>query len=342
MTNLLSVIIPAYNVEIYLTRCLDSVIGQTYKNLEIIIVDDGSTDDSGKIADQYAAQDDRIHVIHQENRGLGSARNRGLDIASGDFITFVDSDDWLALNAYETAIYLMKCTGAEIVSFQWIEHFFNDTIVDKSLDKNLFITDHREMMRHYLIKTDQVIDGYQWNKISIRKLWDGLRFRDSHLTHEDMIPTMELLERANSIAVCGQALYHYYRRPDSLTQQSYNPNKTGAILYSHEIGESVRNKYPDLLREAEQWELFFLIDGYCYMDDQGYHGPEREIMRSMFSQYRNTVLKNPYLSVKKKIFFLLIKYHIDFIPFTIKNKLKKILKESSKKKSIFSLSLLIF
>ena len=277
MRDLLSVIIPVYNVEIYLPRCLDSVIGQTYKNLEIIIVDDGSTDNSGKIAEQYAAQDDRIYVIHQENRGLGPARNSGLDVASGDFITFVDSDDWLELNAYETAIYMIEHTGADIVSFQYQEHYLNGTIEDKSLEENQFITDHSEMMHHYLIRSDFSIEGYQWNKISRRKLWDGLQFSDSHLTHEDMIPTMELLEHANFIAVCSQALYHYYRRPDSLTQQSYTPNKMGAILYSHEMAESVKNKYPDLFQEAEQWELFFLIDGYCDMDNCEYHDPEREI-----------------------------------------------------------------
>ncbi|HJA50079.1 MAG TPA: glycosyltransferase, partial [Candidatus Fusicatenibacter intestinipullorum] len=93
----ISVIIPVYNVEKYLKRCLDSVINQTYKNLEIILIDDGSTDNSGKICDEYAQKDERIIVIHKENGGVSSARNKGLDICIGDYISFIDSDDWINL-----------------------------------------------------------------------------------------------------------------------------------------------------------------------------------------------------------------------------------------------------
>ena len=100
-TPLISVIIPVYNVEKYLRRCLDSVIAQTYQNLEIICVDDGSIDDSGKICDQYAVRDARIKVIHQENQGLSAARNRGLDAAEGEYIAFVDSDDYILEDMYK-------------------------------------------------------------------------------------------------------------------------------------------------------------------------------------------------------------------------------------------------
>ncbi|HCI64916.1 MAG TPA: glycosyl transferase, partial [Clostridiales bacterium] len=104
MNPLISVIVPVYRVEAFLPRCLDSIRGQTYKNLEIILVDDGSPDNCGKICDEYAEMDSRIRVIHKKNGGLSSARNAGLDVAVGDYIGFVDSDDWIAPEMYETLL----------------------------------------------------------------------------------------------------------------------------------------------------------------------------------------------------------------------------------------------
>ena len=115
MENLISVIIPVYNAEKFLNKCLDSVIGQTYKNLEIILVDDGSQDDSGKICDEYAQKDNRIKVIHKENGGDSSARNTGLKMATGKYITTIDSDDWIELNAYEDMLKVLLEKNVDIV-----------------------------------------------------------------------------------------------------------------------------------------------------------------------------------------------------------------------------------
>lgn len=115
---LLSVIVPVYKVEQYLKRCTDSIRNQTYKNLEIILVDDGSPDDSGRLCDEIAMQDDRIKVIHKKNGGLSSARNAGIEIASGDFITFVDSDDWIDLNIYKKCINIFQRYECDVVDFK--------------------------------------------------------------------------------------------------------------------------------------------------------------------------------------------------------------------------------
>ena len=118
--KLLTIVVPSYNVEKYLNRCVDSVLKQTYKNLEIILVDDGSTDCSGKICDSIKEKDCRVNVIHKQNGGLSSARNAGLDVATGDFIGFIDSDDWVTEDMYEYLLGLFNKYEVEIVSCSYI------------------------------------------------------------------------------------------------------------------------------------------------------------------------------------------------------------------------------
>ena len=125
MAPLISVIIPVYNVEKYLRRCLDSVVAQTYRNLEIICVDDGSVDESGKICDQYAVRDARIKVIHQENQGLSAARNRGLDAAEGAYIAFVDSDDYILEDMYKKMLDKLLDYNVDLCVCQW-QYEFSD------------------------------------------------------------------------------------------------------------------------------------------------------------------------------------------------------------------------
>ena len=121
-TPLISIIIPVYKVEPYLRKCLDSVVQQTYRNLEIILVDDGSPDSCGAICDEYATKDERITVIHQENKGLSAARNAGLDIATGDYIQFVDSDDWIEPDALATVLSIAEDHHVDIVCFGFNKH----------------------------------------------------------------------------------------------------------------------------------------------------------------------------------------------------------------------------
>ena len=125
---MISIIVPVYNVESYLRKCLDSILAQTYRDLEILVVDDGSTDGSGAICDEYAGKDDRIKVFHTENKGLSCARNLGLDSANGDWIGFVDSDDWIELDMYEVLLRKAEKTGADVVECGVYEEHSDETI----------------------------------------------------------------------------------------------------------------------------------------------------------------------------------------------------------------------
>lgn len=128
MNDLISIIVPVYNVEKYLNKCIDSIINQTYKNIEIILVDDGSTDNSGKICDEYLLRDSRIKVIHKNNGGLSSARNEGINISSGEYIGFVDSDDWVEPNMYEEMYKKILYSNADIVDCGYWKEYENKSI----------------------------------------------------------------------------------------------------------------------------------------------------------------------------------------------------------------------
>ena len=214
---LVSIIIPVYDVEPYLSEALDSVIGQTYKNLEILIIDDGSTDRSGVICDEYASKDARISVFHQKNRGLSTARNVGLDHMSGDVVAFLDSDD-----AYED-VYIEKLLNAML-----------------DADANLAVckyTVHRttgKMKRHgepvipsgpsgiynhcYGLRAlaDEVINVSVWNKLYQRELWQDTRFPDGY-TYEDIDTSFRIFDLCNTIVVLDDPLYFYRKRPGSIT-----------------------------------------------------------------------------------------------------------------------------
>ena len=173
-TPLISIIIPVYKVEPFLRECLDSIVSQTYQNLEIILVDDGSTDGSGAICDEYAARDGRIIVIHQENQGISGARNAGLDIASGDYVLFVDSDDRIEPFTCECALKAAIGQQADLVSFGY------KVIYESGKSREVVapasgIQDKRQVMQELVWQRGNFRDS-AWNKLFARKLFDDIRF----------------------------------------------------------------------------------------------------------------------------------------------------------------------
>lgn len=204
---LVSVIIPVYNVTDYLRRCLDSVCIQRYTNLEIILVDDGSTDGSGAICDDYAQQDRRIHVIHQENRGAATARNQGLSVATGAYIAFVDSDDFVHREYIACLLELcitQHCEVAQCAFERGVQSYFSqptkrDTLEIRNRD-NLF--------------DDRCLKITVWGKLFHRPLMEGHRFLDG-ATYEDEGFTYAVLYQANQIVLTHQRLYYYYQRDGS-------------------------------------------------------------------------------------------------------------------------------
>ena len=211
---MISVIIPVFNVEKYLPKCLDSVINQTYKNIEIILVDDGSKDSSGRICDEYAQQDSRIIVVHKENGGLSSARNAGLDIATGDYVMFVDSDDYVEPYFCEIPLKLAKENNVEIVSFGYYRVYEDGRKIEFKTSNPRIISTNEGIFQ--LIKKTDVIYNLPCNKFFKRTLFREIRFPLGK-EYEDQATTYLLFHKASGIYVSDCILYNYLYRETSIS-----------------------------------------------------------------------------------------------------------------------------
>lgn len=212
MQELISVIVPVYNVEKYLKKCIKSIMSQSYTNLEIILINDGSTDNSGKICDELKEQDKRIKVIHKSNGGLSDARNAGLKIANGKYIGFVDSDDYIAEDMFETLYNINKKYNSDISIVSFYE-IYKDKVIGVRDSKKLQELTKIDAMKELLIDTN--IQSYAWNKLFRRELFEGLEF-PTNKNFEDIATTLLLFEKANKVVLLEEPKYYYVRRDDSI------------------------------------------------------------------------------------------------------------------------------
>ena len=207
MKDLISVIVPVYNVAVYLRKCLDSVLGQDYESLEVILIDDGSKDASGAICDEYAAKDSRVKVIHQPNAGAAAAKNAGLRVATGEFLSFVDSDDTLEPGAYRYMVDLLKESGADVVQCA-----FRDMYVGRTEDRVFREGRSEEDKASYL---DRLPEDWTcsllWNKLYKRSLYEGVFFEEGHRIDDEYFTYQGILN-AGKIVCDDRVVYNYRRR----------------------------------------------------------------------------------------------------------------------------------
>lgn len=220
---LLSVVIPIYNVEPYLSRCLESVLNQSYVNLEVICVDDGSTDQSGSIADRYAARDNRIRVLHKGNGGLVSARKAGLEQATGRYATYVDSDDWIEQGMYEDLMEMMLGHEADLVTSDVIRDYGSHIVIEKeTVPPNYYGEDILAEVQKRFISTERFfergISGAVWNKIYRSDiLRECQREIDDRISvGEDVALVYSYVLNIETMVVSGRHYYHYCMRNDSV------------------------------------------------------------------------------------------------------------------------------
>lgn len=211
MKDKISIVVPVYNTEKYLKRCIDSILGQSHSNIEVILVDDGSTDESGRICDEYAQKDIRVQVIHQKNGGQSVARNVGLKYISGDYIGFVDSDDWIHKNMYSYLLTILKNTNSDVAD---IEHIScrNERIKLRPVKEKVKVFHGKNILKEYLRKNEYAV----WRKLYKRRLWDHVEFDEGKI-NEDVVSNFQALMEADVMVASNQIFYYYYNNSGSIT-----------------------------------------------------------------------------------------------------------------------------
>jgi len=258
----ISIIIPVYNVKPFISRCLDSVIAQTYKNLEILLINDGSTDGGGSLCDEYAAIDNRIRVIHKANSGLSSALNIGLDNFTGDYLGFVDSDDWVEKEMYEQLLSAAKLMNVPISVSGFTKSYDTYTVQmmnNKQIPDDVIST---ENMLLYPLKRDDYMGfcGYVWNKLYRADVIDkkGLRFDEKLRYGMDVLfYTQAILANKNTGVYIIRSLYNYYQRDTAISKTKSVDIRQDILVAYKKIEELLSdNGYEDI----SYWARGF----YCY------------------------------------------------------------------------------
>lgn len=260
---LISVIIPVYNVEIYIKKCIDSVLNQTFQNFEIILIDDGSTDNSGRICNEYVLKDNRIKVIHKNNAGLSAARNKGIDVSSGNYICFLDSDDWYSNNALEEFINLVINYNADIS----IIDIFN-TIDDNAIysPKNQIKIYNKSEAMTQLFQNSSVF-GTACNKLYKREIFNNIRFPNGH-SWEDMYISLDVLMNVSKIAWSKNASLYYRHRESSITSSRFSKRNLDEYYAICHVDESIRKiNRMDLWLKNNSRCLNYLMKTYIRLED---------------------------------------------------------------------------
>lgn len=307
---MVSVIVPVYNVEQYLARCVDSILAQTYSKIEVILVDDGAKDASGDICDAYAAKDSRVKVIHKENGGLSSARNAGLEIAAGEYIAFVDSDDWIEPDAYSHLLEVMKqydvrlvcggrydvdgCTGEKTVGLCPAKE---EAISAEELAGRIFLWDG--------------CDSSACDKLYHRSVLENFRYPEGKVC-EDVPVTYKIVLAAEKAAMSDRPFYNYYHRAGSIstaaaiTEKTFHFSQHTEVIYPY-----IRQNHPAIESQARYLRVRSLSHILLLLEQA-----EKPVRQQFAQRYRHArkelkkhtgfILKSPYFGKKEKITNLLL------------------------------------
>ena len=225
-TPKISVIVPIYNVGPYLRQCVDSILAQTYDNLEVILVNDGSTDDCGEICREYAEKDVSLRVIHKENGGLSDARNAGLETASGEYLTFVDSDDWLSHDAVEALYKNLTGCDADISCCGYYMAYADSIASAADPDGRILVFDSGQAMEQVLLR--KRVFSMAWGKLYKKYIFNAIRYPSGKI-HEDEFVIFDVISQARRIVSTSDPKYYYRQRKGSIINETYSPRKINAI-----------------------------------------------------------------------------------------------------------------
>ena len=241
---MITVIVPIYNVELYLRKCIDSITGQSYKNLEIILVDDGSQDKCGLICDEYAEKDSRVRVIHKENGGLSDARNAALDVMKGEYVTFIDSDDYVATEYISYLYDLIKHNDADIAicGYKYITE--DGKVLNHLVDDDTVMIMDQEKAFFELLKS-KYFSNSACSKLFRADCFEGIRYPYGRL-YEDVATTYKTFFKSEKIVFGANPLYFYLYRVGSISKQQFSLARMDGIYFAEEMVKDITQKYPSL------------------------------------------------------------------------------------------------
>ena len=256
--DLISVIVPVYNVEKYLDRCVQSIVNQTYKNLEIILVDDGSPDNCGKMCDDWAQKDSRIKVVHKANGGLSDARNAGMAVATGEYIAFVDSDDWVDIHFLELLYNAVLAHNVKLAACdaKTVYLFESKNIAD--LPQAKVFTSQQALQTLTIGKEFRSV---VWNKLYHRTLLENEQFEVGRY-HEDEFFTYRILAKANHSVYVNAPLYYYFQRQGSIMNSASFRHLDALDAYIERI-KFFKQNYPELYKKDKAIFCFACVNLYC-------------------------------------------------------------------------------
>ena len=300
---LISILSPCYNVEAFLPQCIDSIIKQTYTNLQIVLIDDGSNDDTWSVMQHYAANDTRIEIYHQHNQGVASTRNHLLEKVNGDYVLFVDSDDWIEPDMVSFLVGKAMAGEADIVGCGMVKN--DDTPKVQYTEE---VLDQDTTVKKFLFHKE--LSGSLWNKLIKTSLLHGLRF-DRRISYgEDALFCWHVLQQAHVIVFTDRQLYHYRMNENSLSHLNWTPEKKGSgHLVWQAITDDTRALWPQYQHIAktnyaisDMWQLYY-ARGSNYPIDDNIRMFQKNVRKHLLMIFLSDIV-----NLKKKIFALVASY----------------------------------
>ena len=303
--DLISVIVPVYNVEAYLDKCISSIVNQTYRNLEIILVDDGSPDNCPAMCDAWAKKDSRIRVFHQNNQGGGAARNTGLEVASGSLIAFVDSDDYIAPDMY-AHLYKLLEHGADIAECGYVEVYGDNADFSLSFETHSYTA--QEAMKEHI--RDSIFRQLIWNKLYRRQVVDGIRFPVNKKIDDEFF-TYQALGNAIVLVHSTKVCYAYRQQPQSIMHSIPTSKRIQAVEAKIQRHSYIKAHFPDLT-DLSAKELWFtcIYQGQLVIQQEWNAGAVRGIMTNLTTVLKEVPVSMRDCSAKEKFWLILARKDI--------------------------------
>lgn len=316
---MISVIVPVYNAEKWLRRCLDSLIRQTmFYKLEVILIDDGSVDSSPHIIDEYVSQYSSFKALHIENQGVSNARNQGINIATGEYLAFVDADDYIDNDYFETLL-SRNADEADIICSGFIAEYLEHS-VNRCVEKQ-YKLNQEQAIEEFL--KGSLIDSNIWNKLFKKSKIKGVYFDSRLRIAEDKYFLFQCLKRVHNVQVLDSCKYHYIMNETSACHEAFSPKKLDSLIVAELISKEIGEKYPSKLKLARSMEM----DVTCRVYGEMYLCGVMEEYKSVFDKLKKDIRqysiieKKKYSNKKHFLAFLVAKIHPKLYNF-LKNDLK--------------------